>query len=124
LDYLENTVLEHGPYIGGDKLSVADIHAIWGVRWDLHGAESQPPGLGATEPVLGRDHFPKVWKLLDSLPLPDPKVIRFEEAKQKIRSSSFFSQSEAVWDLEPTGIKAGASVTVDTLGYVAQISGV
>jgi hypothetical protein len=118
LDYLENVALENGPYVGGDKLSIADIHATWGIRWDLQGMESKPPGLGATEPILGRDEFPKVWNLLDSLPLPDPKVISFDEAKQKIFGSSYFSKLETVWDREPTGIKAGTNVTVDSLGFV------
>jgi len=116
LDYLENVALEHGAYIGGAELSVADIHALWGVRWDLHGLESQPPGLGATESILGKEEFPKVWRLLESLPLPAPKVISFEEAKEKIFQSGYFSTLESVWEKEPTGIKAGAEVTVDTLG--------
>jgi glutathione S-transferase len=29
--------LADGPYIGGDKLSVADIHVIWVLRWVLTG---------------------------------------------------------------------------------------
>jgi glutathione S-transferase len=116
LDYLENVVLEHTPYIGGDQISVADIHATWGVRWDLQGLEAKPPGLGASEAILGKGEFPKVWKLLESLPLPEPKVISFEEAKEKILQSGYFSTLESVWEKEPTGVKAGEEVTVDSLG--------
>jgi glutathione S-transferase len=116
LDYLENVALADSAYIGGDRLSVADIHAIWGVRWDLHGLESNPPGLGAKESILGKEEFPKVWRLLESLPLPQPKMISFEEAKAKIFGSEYFSKAESVWEKEPTGIKAGTEVTVDSLG--------
>ena len=117
MDYLENTVLAQNRYIGGDALSLADIHAIWGVRWDLHGAESHPPGLGAGhEPAVDRKQFPKVWSLIDRLPIPQPKIISFEEAKAKIFEAGYSADVGGVWDLEPTGIEAGANVTVDALG--------
>lgn len=117
MDYLENRVLRDGPYIGGDKLSVADIHAIWGVRWDLHGADSQPPGLGhQTESAVGRDKFPKVWKLIDSLPVTNGKLIDVKDAEKKIFGSRYSSDVKGVMEGEPTGIKAGTEVTVDSLG--------
>jgi glutathione S-transferase len=117
MSHLEETVLRDSPYIGGEKLSVADIHAIWGVRWDLHSEESQPPGLGAgTEPAVSRDKFPKVWRLIDSLPASHGKTIPFEVAKNKIEASSYTSDVEGVQEGEPTGIKAGTQVTVDSLG--------
>lgn len=123
LDYLEHTVLRDTPYIGGEELSVADIHAIWGVRWDLYGAESKPPGLGnQVEPGVGKSKYPKVWRLIESLPYPDPKVISFEEAWTKIKDSQYTSDLVGVWNGDPTGIKAGAQVTVDSLGSVFGLS--
>ncbi|KAF7185719.1 hypothetical protein HII31_12950 [Pseudocercospora fuligena] len=117
MDYLENTVLAQNKYIGGDALSVADIQAIWGIRWDLHGADSQPPGLGAGhESAVDRKQFPKVWSLIDRLPIPQPKIISFDEAKAKIFEAGYLADVGGVWDLEPTGIEVGANVTVDALG--------
>jgi hypothetical protein len=43
-------------------------------------------------------------------------VITFEEAKEKVFKSGYFSTLESVWEKEPTGLKAGQEVTVDTLG--------
>ena len=34
---VEEVFLADGPYIGGDKLSVADIHVVWVLRWVLIG---------------------------------------------------------------------------------------
>ena len=45
MSYLEDTVLRDTAYIGGNELTLATIHAIWGIRWDLHGADDQPPGV-------------------------------------------------------------------------------
>jgi glutathione S-transferase len=34
---VEDVFLADGPYIGGDKLSVADVHVAWVIRWVLTG---------------------------------------------------------------------------------------
>jgi glutathione S-transferase len=34
---VEDVFLADGPYIGGDKISVADVHVIWVIRWVLTG---------------------------------------------------------------------------------------
>ena len=94
MDWLEHTVLANGQFIGGSKLSVADIHAIWGLRWGLNAMDSNPPGLGAQkEPGLGKDSFPKVWRLIESLP----------------------ANLEGIMKDDPTGLKAGTQVTIDSL---------
>ena len=119
MNYLENKVLCHTSYIGGEQLSVADIRAIWGVRWDLQGMTSQPPGLGSsTEALVDKVHFPKVWCLIESLPLPQPKVIDFVQARDMIMKSRHTSDVIGVMRGEATGLKEGAYVTVDTLGQV------
>lgn len=46
MDYLENTALAETAYIGGEEITLATIHAIWGIRWDLHGLEDQRKCLG------------------------------------------------------------------------------
>ncbi|CZT18046.1 uncharacterized protein RCC_03884 [Ramularia collo-cygni] len=116
LDYLENTVLEKTMYIGGDEITLATVHAIWGIRWDLHGIEDQPPGLGEKHQAVGRERFPKVWRLIDSLPLPDLHKISFEEAKEKIFQSDYTSDVKGLLKDEPTEIPIGTPVTADNLG--------
>lgn len=37
LTTIEEVFLANGPYIGGDKISVADVHVIWVIRWVLTG---------------------------------------------------------------------------------------
>jgi len=116
LDFLENDVLGSDKYIGGDKFSTSDIHAIWGVRWALNDMESQPPGLGASkEPGVGKSEFPKVWNLIENLPVPQGKTISGEEAKKKIEGASYTSKVEGIAKDDPTGLKAGTKVTVDSL---------
>lgn len=117
MDFLENTVLANGDYIGGGKLSVADIHAIWGVRWVLFDMEkSYPPGLGAEkEHGVGKDKFPKVWHLIESLPASKAETISGEDAKKKIEGSQYTSRDEGVMPEDPNGIKAGTQVTIDSL---------
>ncbi|USW54474.1 Putative glutathione S-transferase domain superfamily [Septoria linicola] len=120
LTYLEHTVFPHspGPFLFGAEVTVADIHAFWGVRWDLQASDANPPGMGAgvTEPQVSREKFPRVWRMIDALPLPKAKIISFAEARGKIEASTYFSELESVQVDGPTRIKQGADVTVDALG--------
>lgn len=74
------------------------------------------PGLGEAHSSVGRSRFPKVWHLIDSLPLPDLQRITFEEAKEQIFASRFTSSIEGLLRDEPTGIEVGTLVTADNLG--------
>lgn len=116
LEYLEKTALANGGYINGNKLSVADIHVIWGVRWALNPMDGGPPGLGSSkEAGLGKEHFPTVWKLIESLPAANGQTVDAAEAAKKIESASFTAEKSGVDKGEPTGIQAGKQVTVDSL---------
>lgn len=116
LEFLEKTALSSGGYINGDKLSVADIHVIWGARWALNPMDGGPPGLGSSkEAGLGKEHFPKVWKLIESLPASNGQTVDAAEAAKKIQSASFTADKSGVAKGEPTGIQAGKQVTVDSL---------
>lgn len=114
--WLEEDVLANGHYIGGGKLSVADIQAIWGLRWALRGMDQQPPGLGAEkEPGVGKKDFPKVWNLIENLPAPIAETISADDAAKKIQGAQYTSELKDVMQNDPTGIKAGAKVTIDSL---------
>ena len=66
--------------------------------------------------AVGRDRFPRVWRLIDNLPLPDPPLVSFEDAKQKIFASTYTSKVEGLLKNEPTELRIGADVRVDSLG--------
>lgn len=46
----------------------------------------------------------------------EPKTISFNEAWEKIKDSHYSSEFEGVIKGEPTGLKAGTQVNVDSLG--------
>lgn len=109
LSFLENEVLTSGTYIGGDKLSVADIHAIWSIRWALN-------DLGAkNEKQLGKDAFPKVWKLIESLPVPKPETLSSEDTIKTIKAASLWTQEKPVFKDDPLEISVGTPVTVESM---------
>ena len=108
LTFLENEVLKDGPYVGGDKLSVADIHVIWGIRWGLN-------DLGAKEEHgLGKDAFPKVWKLIESLPESKPETLSAEDAIEAIKNADYSVKAGNVAKDEPTGLSAGTFVSIES----------
>ena len=53
--------------------------------------------------------------MLESLPEPKGETVDFNDAKKKIESSEYFSNLKGIWKGEPTNIKEGAQVTVDSL---------
>ena len=109
LAFLENEVLTNGTYIGGDKLSVADIHTIFGLRWGLNDLGAQK------EAQLNRDAFPKVWKLIDSLPAAKPEVLSGEDTKSTIEKSEYSAEASGIAKDDPLGIKAGTSVSIESM---------
>ena len=107
--FVENTLLAKSPYIGGDKLSVADIHVIWGIRWGLN-------DLGAkNNPGVGKESFPKLWKLIESLPEAKPETMSSEDAIKTIEGAGYFAKAGGVMDGDPLGISAGTPVTIESL---------
>lgn len=109
LVWVEDVLLADSPFIGGDKLSVADIHVIWALRWVLQdlGAEKRYAG-------LGEDAFPKVWKLIASLPKPSGQKASGESAVQAIKQAELLSSSVSVMKDDPLGIAQGTPVVVES----------
>ncbi|KAK0283779.1 hypothetical protein LTR35_006238 [Friedmanniomyces endolithicus] len=98
-----------GPFMNGDKLSLADIHFIWCVRWGMK-------DLGAAnEAGCGKDAFPKLWKMIESLPPAEPEVLGSEEALKTIKESKFFADAPtSVMKGDPLGLSAGTPVTIES----------
>ena len=98
-----------GPFIGGEKPSLADVHVIWGVRWALN-------DLGAgQDAAVGKEAFPKVWKLIESLPPAKPEILSSEDAIKTIKEGEYTAKGPSeVLKGDPLGIKAGTKVTIES----------
>jgi len=111
LDIVENEFLVDGPWIGGDKCSIADLNASWMIKMMLQtlGVENEP---GFSE----RD-LPKVHAWINGFPRHDatniPDQISGEEAKQKILNAEYSARDIGIDPEDPTGLSAGTSVTVE-----------
>lgn len=98
-----------GPFLTGDKISLADIHFIWPIKFAFH-------NLGVDrEPGFGKEAFPKVWKLLDNLPSFSPKVLNADETRSLIHGAlDAASGPKVVAKDDPTGFTAGTQVSVES----------
>jgi len=105
-DFLSNS---NGPFIGGDKLSVADVHVVFSIRWVLN-------DLGVSNEVgCSKQDFPKVWKMIESLPAAKPEVLSAEQAQKTIKESSYSAQGPVeVQKDDPLGIAKGTQVSVES----------
>lgn len=97
-----------GPFIGGEEISVADVHVVWPLRWAFSSL-----GLGEKE-GCGKDSFPKVWKLIESLPEAKPEVLSTETVKEKILGSGYSAKELDVPQGDPYEIAKGTAVTVES----------
>lgn len=112
LDMLENECLVPGPWIGGSKCSVADIHAIWIVKWAYQTLElGSEPGFSSTD-------FPKVYKWIEGLPTHnndnEAEKISPEQAKEKLLASEYAAAEIGVDPEDSTGLKHGMIVKIAT----------
>ena len=98
-----------GPFINGEKLSVADVHVIFGLRWALN-------DLGVAQDAgSGKDAFPKLWKLIESLPAAKPEVLSSEDMLKQIRESGYSADGPtSVMKNDPYGLEVGAKVTIES----------
>ena len=103
---------EDSPYIGGAKrIGLADIHAIWPIRWALN-------DLGAKNDVgVGKDVYPKIWRLLEKLPetnIKPEKTVTGNEAKDLILKSEYTAKELGVGKDDAFGLQSGTEVTVES----------
>ncbi|KAF2167960.1 hypothetical protein M409DRAFT_65989 [Zasmidium cellare ATCC 36951] len=98
-----------GPFIGGSEISLADIHVVWTLRWALKNL-----GIGEKEGA-GREQFPKVWKLVESLPEAAPEVLDASTVKKRILGSEYTAKGPVEVEAgDAYGIEKGASVNVES----------
>ena len=112
MTFIENELLTKGTFMNGDKLSVSDIHMIWGIRWALNGQT----GLGAEgEKGVGKDAFPKVWKLIESLPGINPETLSSEDTIKTIKGAYYWAEDLGIMKDDPLGFEAGTAVIIDSV---------
>lgn len=104
-----------GPFINGSQISLADVHVFWVIRWAF-----QALGV-AKEPGIDQSSFPKVFKLIESLPDPDKvkaaaKSVTPEEAHKLVMGGQYTSRTAAasVQDDGTYDIAAGTTVAVES----------
>jgi glutathione S-transferase len=112
LDLVEDNFLGSGPWIGGEKCSIADIHASWMIKFTLQTLDVQ------SEPGFSADAFPKVHAWINGLPLhvpeKDAEKIEASDAKQNILDAGYAAKDIGIIADDPTSMKAGEKVSVIT----------
>jgi glutathione S-transferase len=112
LNIVENEFLANSQFINGRKVSVADVHASWMIKWALQTIET------GAEPGFGEKDFPKVYKWIggfkDHTPENEPKHIEAGEAKRILLHSYYPAKDIGVDEKDPTGLKKGQKVSVET----------
>ena len=112
LHIVENEFLANSKFINGRRVSVADIHASWMIKWALETIEV------GKEPGFGPEDFPKLYRWIGGLKDHDeknaPPLISPEDAKEQLLASSYAAKEIGVDEKDPTGLKKGQTVTVET----------
>ena len=112
MTFVENELLTKGTFMNGDKPSVSDIHMIWGIRWAL----DDQVGLGAkNDKGVGKDSFPKVWKLIESLPEANPETLSAEDTIKTITGADYTAKELGMMKDDPLGFEAGTPVKIDSV---------
>lgn len=112
LSIVENDFLANSRFINGRKVSVADIHASWMIKWALETIET------GKEPGFGPEDFPKVYKWIGGLKDHDeknaPPTIEAEEAKKQLLGADYAAREIGIDSKDPMGLKKGQKVSVET----------
>ncbi|KAF2097733.1 hypothetical protein NA57DRAFT_76542 [Rhizodiscina lignyota] len=111
LDVLEKDFLpDDQPFIGGDKLSMADAHVEWAARWPIEYLDHvRAPGFRKTD-------YPRISAWLDKFPEPKPtsNVVSGEEAIAAITCAECISADYGFDDNDPLQLYKGALVSVES----------
>lgn len=88
------------------------MQAVWIVKWALD-------TLGVSkEPGMGPQDFPAVYRWIEGFPAHDDKhrgqQVPAEEATARLMSEDYAASKIGVDDTDPTGLKAGVQVAIET----------
>ncbi|EME41146.1 hypothetical protein DOTSEDRAFT_46216 [Dothistroma septosporum NZE10] len=104
----EQFFLSGGPFINGANISLADIEAVWPVRWAF-----KYLGLDK-EAGLGKDKFPRTWKWIESMPDLSAPELSADDTHTAIRSAQYTAKDIGIAKDDPTGLQAGTKVNVES----------
>ncbi|SMR47146.1 unnamed protein product [Zymoseptoria tritici ST99CH_3D1] len=113
MDTVEHDFLaEGGPWIGGSECGLADIHAMWMIKWALFTLDMQK------QSGMGRDEFPKLYKWVEGVPKHDEDIekndkIDEEKAREIVLGSEYAMPDIGIDAKDPLGYKAGEEVYVE-----------
>ncbi|EMC97873.1 hypothetical protein BAUCODRAFT_146481 [Baudoinia panamericana UAMH 10762] len=112
-----------GPFIDGAECGLADVHAMWMIKWALHTISV------AKEPGFDEQAFPKVHRWCNALPIHDDEIqkdqfVSAEEATKQILACEYACPDVGVDAADPLQLKEGEGVAVEmtdaTPGYFPQ----
>lgn len=111
MDIVENEFLGDGrKFVGGEELGVADLHAMWMMKWAL-----QTMGV-SDEEGLGKEDFPRVYQWIAGIPKHDeegaPETLSHDEAKRRLLAAEYAVKEIDIDERDPTRLKAGQQVSV------------
>ncbi|KAK3680049.1 hypothetical protein LTR78_000426 [Recurvomyces mirabilis] len=124
LDTAEHEFLSgNKPYINGQDLSLADIHANWMIKWAF-------ATIGvAKEAGFDKSSYPKTHAWCEATPTHDDEIqkdafLSAEEASKQILGSEYALSDIGVDSTDPLGFKGGEDVAIEmtdaTPGYCPQ----
>lgn len=118
LDVLENDFLGHGgQWIGGDKAGIADINAMWIVKWAMQTLNMQ------SEPGFGKDSYPRIHRWIESIKPHVPESeegtkIDGDEATKTILGAEYAIPDIGVDPKDPLQLKEGDKVAIEATDAV------
>ncbi|QIW94690.1 hypothetical protein AMS68_000208 [Peltaster fructicola] len=114
LDCAENEFLtDDGPFIGGkQECGLADIHAIWIVKWLLQTLEV------AKEPGFSKKDLPRVYQWIEALPRQNEAEskemhLTADEATKQLLAAEYAMPDIGVDPADPLGLSQGERVAVE-----------
>lgn len=111
-DFLRDAT-EPEPYINGAKCGLSDVHAVWVPKWALETLK-----YGTDEPGFSSKDFPKVHRWCGMFPSHtpenEPEALDAEAAKKALLGSEYVAREIGVDEGDPTGLRKGQSVYVQT----------
>ncbi|KAF7189102.1 hypothetical protein HII31_09524 [Pseudocercospora fuligena] len=112
IETVENDFLAEGPWIAGQECGLADIHAMWMLKWAMKTLDMEK------QPGLGRDDWPKFYKWIESIPHHAPELeandkIDEEEARKLIFGSEYAIPDIGIDTKDPLQYKAGDELYVE-----------